>query len=417
MTTKNLYLTLLGGCLFILSGMFTPASAQNTEGFIYGKVTTIDNNVYQGAIRWGKEEAYWFDMFNSSKPRNKNLKYLTSEERDDLSRNRERWSSKWTNVVIRSNWNWNNKHTHSFACNFGDIKEIEIVGSDRVELVLKNGEVFDLEGGSNDIEEDIKVYDRDLGEIELKWRRIEKVEFMDTPKNLEYVFGAPLYGTVETDNGDFTGFVQWDHDERVSTDKLDGDNRDGDMSIEFGNIKSIERDGRGSTVVLKSGRSFYLTGSNDVDNGNRGIIVNIPGEGRVDVEWRDFRKVTFKTDYKDAGPSYSSYNNAKELSGTVKTVSGKSISGNIIYDLDESLQLEILQGNDDDIEYLIPFADIKRITPKNYSYTRIELKSGKKVLLSDSQDVTEDNDGVLIFTGKGDPTYIAWEDVDEIVFN
>lgn len=417
MTIKKLYLPIICSCLLLIAGLFTPTYAQSDEGFIYGKVTTIDNNVYQGPIRWGKEEVFWFDMFNSSKPRNKNLKYISSEDRDNLNRNKERWSSKWSNVIINSRWNWDDKHTHSFACNFGDIKSLEIVGSDKVELILKNGEVLDLEGGSNDIEEEIKVYDNDLGIIELRWRRVEKVEFMETPKKLKQVFGNPLYGTVETDNGDFTGFVQWDHDERVSTDKLDGDNRDGDMSIEFGNIKSIERDGRGSNVVLNSGRDFYLTGSNDVNSENRGIIVNIPGEGRIDIEWRDFRKVTFTNNTKGSGPSYSSYNNAKELSGTVKTISGKTISGSLIYDLDESLMLEILQGDDDDIKYLIPFANIKRISPKNYSYTRVELKNGKNLLLSGSQDVTEDNDGVLIFTGKGDPTYVVWEDVEEIVLN
>ena len=64
---------------------------------------------------------------------------------------------------------------------------------------------------------------------------------------------------------------------------------DGNMAIEFGKIKSVERDGRGSLVILKSGRDFYLTGSNDVNHENRGIIVNIPGQGRVDIEWRDFR--------------------------------------------------------------------------------------------------------------------------------
>ena len=356
-------------------------------------------------------------MFNSSKPRNKNLKYLSADDRDNLNRNKERWSSRWSNVVVNTRWNWKDKHTHSFACNFGDIQYLEITGRDRVELKMKNGEILDLEGGSNDIGAKIKVYDNELGIVELKWDRVEKVDFMDTPKRLDNKFGEPLYGTVETDYGDFTGFIQWDHDERVSSDELDGDNRDGDMSIEFGKIKSIERDGRGSNVILKSGRDFYLTGSNDVNGENRGIIVNMPGEGRVDIEWRDFRKVTFTNGSKDSGPAYASYKSPKELEGTVKTVSGSSLSGTIIYDLDEAYDFEILQGKEDDLEYLIPFRDIKSINPKNYSYTQVELKSGKKVLLTDSQDVTEDNDGVLVFTGKGDPTYIRWDDVDEITFN
>lgn len=390
---------------------------QSDEGFIYGKITTVDDDTYTGAIRWGKEEVYWFDMFNSSKPKNKNLKYLSAENRDDLNRNRDRWSSKWTNFVIHSRWNWNSSHTHSFACNFGDIASLEIVGWDKIELKLKNGEILDLDGGSNDIGTKIRVYDNELGIVDLRWSRVEKIVFMDTPKKLDSKFGEPLYGTVATDAGDFTGFVQWDHDERISTDKLDGDNADGDMSIEFGKIKSIERDGRGSRVVLKSGRDFYLTGSNDVNSENRGIIVNMPGVGRVDIDWRDFRKVTFTNASKNAGPAYASYKSPNELSGKIITEDGSSFSGKIIYDLDEAYDCEILQGSEDDIAYLIPFRNIKKIHPKNYSYTRVELNNGKKLLLGDSQDVTEDNDGVLVFTGKNDPTYIPWDEVDEIIFD
>lgn len=417
MKIKTLYNLLLSSTFILALYPVTNVCAQSDAGFIYGRVITTDNATYTGAIRWGKEEVYWFDMFNSSKPKNRNLRYLSADDRQNLNRNKERWSSKWPIVVINTNWNWSGSHTHSFACNFGDIDYLEITGRNRVELTLKNGEVLDLEGGSNDIGAKIRVHDNELGIVELKWDRVEKVDFMDTPKKLDNKFGEPLYGTVETDNGDFTGFVQWDHDERVSTDKLDGDNRDGDMSIEFGKIKSIERDGRGSIVILKSGRDFYLTGSNDVNGENRGIIVNMPGMGRVDIEWRDFQRVTFTNSPKGSGPSYSSYKQPRELRGTVKTESGQALSGTIIYDLDEVYDVEILQGNEDDMEFLIPFREIKKIQPKNYSYTRVELKNGKKLLLTDSQDVTEDNDGVLVFTGKGEPAYIPWDDVDEITFN
>ena len=417
MKIKTLYTPLLSAFAALLLNPFMHARAQPDAGFMYGKVTTIDNSSYTGAIRWGKEEVFWFDMFNSSKPRNRNLRYLSAEDRDNLNRSTEKWSSRRSNVVIKRNRSWNNKHTHSFTCQFGNILSLEITGRDRVALRMKNGEMLELEGGSNDIGTKIKVYDDELGVVELKWDRVERVEFMDTPKKLNNKFGEPLYGNVETAYGDFTGFVQWDHDERLSTDKLDGDNMDGNMAIELGKIKSVERDGRGSLVILKSGRDFYLTGSNDVNHENRGIIVNMPGQGRVDIEWRDFRMVTFTDSPKDAGPSYASYKMPGELSGKVKTESGSTLSGRIIYDLDEAYDFEILQGKEDDLSYLIPFGEIKSIIPKNYSYTRVELKNGKKLLLTDSQDVTEDNDGILVFTGEEDPTYIPWDDVDEIIFD
>ncbi len=54
------------------------------EGFIYGKITTIDDNTYQGQIRWGDEEAYWTDMFNAGKRYNDNIQYLSRRDSEYL---------------------------------------------------------------------------------------------------------------------------------------------------------------------------------------------------------------------------------------------------------------------------------------------------------------------------------------------
>ena len=88
-------------------------------------------------------------------------------------------------------------------------------------------------------------------------------------EELDEKFGEPLYGKVETRGGTFEGFIQWDHDECLSTDELDGESEDGDVEIPFGRIRSIEKYRRGSLVVLETGRELYLTGSNDVDNDNQ----------------------------------------------------------------------------------------------------------------------------------------------------
>ena len=77
-----------------------------------------------------------------------------------------------------------------------------------------------------------------------------------------------------------------------------------------------------------------------------------------------------------------------------------------------------LQGKDDDVEYIIPMESIKSIRPRNYDNSEIVLKNGTELMLGESRDVSEDNDGVLVFTSaNGDPKYIAWEDVKEITFN
>ena len=402
--------------------LFTTASAlfakssvnkSNDEVFIYGKITTTSNKKYTGAIRWGKEEVFWSDMFNSTKTENEYLDNLSRRERRKLDENSGNIKIFGLNVVTRGN---SGSHDHTFACQFGDIQSIEIKGRNRVKLYLKNGELFRLSGGSNDIGATVKILDEEIGLVELKWDRIDKVEFMKTQGELQAKFGRPLFGKVKTFYGDFAGFVQWDHDERVGDDELDGDSKDGDVSILFKKITSIEKQGRGSLVTLDSGRELYLKGSNDVNKENRGIIVTMPGMARVDIKWRDFRSVVFDQTSGVFGLAYDDFAKPKKLWGTVSTTDGKNYSGRLVYDLDEAWDFEILQGNDDDLEYNIPFRFIKKITPKSFKSALIELRNGEQLRLEGSQDVNENNDGVLIFEKKNDSTWVPWENIEEVEF-
>lgn len=384
------------------------------EGFIYGKLTTIDGDVYTGQIRWGKEEAYWTDLFNGTKESNDNYKHLSREDREELrdrARDRNRWGNTWVS--------WGSSRdeyetTHEFQARFGDISKIEIDRRSEVKMTMRSGEEFYIQDGSNDFDAEVKIMDAELGETGFRWSRIEKIEFMDTPANLNATMGDVLYGTVEFYGGEYTGVIQWDHDERLSTDVLDGDSRDGDVSIEFGNLKSIEREGSGSNVITKSGREMYLRGSNDVNSSNRGIIVTTEF-GRVDIPWREFKKVTF-TDAPTKLKHYSDFAGLKKLSGTVTTTNGETLAGEIIYDLDEEYTFEMLQGKDDDVEYIIPFESIKTISPKNWEYSNITLKNGVELTLGESRDVSEENDGVIVFVN-GSSKFVLWENIKEITFN
>jgi len=231
MTEKFLALvvTVFLNAAFFLDLNVLPSN--DSDIYIYGKVHTDDGTVYQGQIRWGKEEAFWFDMFNSSKPENDNLDYLSRSELRDLDgEHRE-------NVLVKGLFSWNgrfgNDHTHSFACEFGHIKTIHIGRRDRITLELKNGEEINLEGGSNDIDTYVQVTDPEMGHIKVEWDRIDKVEFLNAPAQFESRYGHPLYGTVMTESGEsFTGYVQWDHDERLAYDELNGENRRSQLILE-----------------------------------------------------------------------------------------------------------------------------------------------------------------------------------------
>ncbi len=412
---KTIYASLIMTCLLAAFAFSGQTTAQQNQGFIYGKVITADDDSYSGLIRWGKEEVFWFDMFNSTKTKNENLKYLSDEDMDNLRDDTRSWFEQLTDGNFNINIDGDN-YTHSFACMFGDIKSLEIAGRNTVILVLKNRDELKLSGGSNDIGASISVLDEEIGLIKLNWDRVVQVDFMPTPDKLKETMGKALHGTVFTSEGKFTGFIQWDHDERITSDKLDGDSKNGDVSIDFENIKAIIKNSNGCDLVFHSGREMYLDGSNDVNSGNRGIIVNIPSMGRVDIPWRDFEKVLFDVEVNTSGPAYNEYLPAQKLAGMVITENEEMIAGAIIYDLDEAYDIEILQGNVDDIEYLIPFRNIKTISPKNYKYSRVILADGKELTLGKSHDVTEENEGVVVLESSSKHTYIPWKEIGEISF-
>lgn len=414
--------------VFVIVPLF--ASAQD-EHFIYGKITLTDNKVYEGPIRWGKEEVYWNDIFNAAKVDNNHLRYLTSDERRDLDDRQHDFDHRhdgygWSRWADSFGWRWDDDddrrrdrdYVHQFACQFGEIKSLKPQGSKWVDIELQNGMKFELSGdGYNDVGLDIRVIDTDLGDVEVYWNRIEKIEFKSTPGKLANRFGKPLYGTVESFGVKFTGYIQWDHDERLSVDKLDGDSDDGDLKIEFEKIASITRIGSRCRVVLKSGRELYLEGSNDVNRDNRGVIVMNKDIPAIDVPWSEFDKVTFEEKVPSALSSYDQFKNQKELSAIIKTFGGESYSGRLVFDLDEEYDFELLQGRDRDFEYTTAFRNIKKIKTFDDTRCEIELKNGQKITLSDAQDVNERNQGVLVFAqGKDKPMYVPWEKVSEIEF-
>ena len=391
-------------------------TTNSSELFIYGTVTLENGDAFTGQIRWGKEEIFWFDFFNSSKPENDYLDYLSDDELDIVSDCNRGNNSLFNGIAV----NWGDcSNTHSFATQFGDIKRIDVRSKSRVTVTLKNGESFKLKGGSNDIGATVQVHDAEIGLIKLEWKEIEHVEFSPTPAVLDNYFGDPLYGVVHTEQGSYTGYLQWDHDERVTLDELNGEYEDGDLDIQFGNIKSIKKIWGGSEVTLNSGRRFELDGSNDVDKNNRGIIVNMPGHGRVDIDWDEFEMIEFVAAPNQSGIHYRDFKGEEKLEGTIHTKAGTKLKGHIVYDLDEAYQLEMLNGMDDDIEYFIPFSNVKNITRNGRRHTKVTTTSGQTLELDDKVDVDENNDGVLVFesTKSDDATYVPWDDIESIDFN
>lgn len=410
LTTRAAWLLPLVAVILSFCGVALADS--DNDGFIYGKITMRSGTEYEGFLRWGKEEAFWDDLFHSLK---EDLPYDRVMDRQGVRRPQKR--GRWTFSGLEISWqSENNKVNRIFIARFGDIEKIETAGAADAVVYMKTGEEYEVSGYSNDVTSKIHVTDADLGEIDLSWNRIDTIEFMPAPSKADPGVYR-IHGKVETDSGEFEGFIQWDKEECLSTDLLDGESEDGDIELKFESLRSISRRGRrGAEVELKDGRSFNLRGTNDVNSSNRGIMVEDARYGRLTIAWSEFDRVVF-SDPAGSGNGYDTYKPYKELKGTVKDIDGELFTGIIVFDLDESESWEMLNGSYHDIEFDIPFSMIKRIEPQRYDESKVTFWNGESLKLEDSQDVSERNDGILIFTDDDDdPSYVEWGDVEYLEF-
>lgn len=384
------------------------AAAADSKGFLYGTVSTTSGATYEGRLRWGKEEAFWTDHFNASKASRPLAREIPREHQE---------GEQTLRVLGRSlGMRWDEGPTRQLVVRFGDLRSILPEGSDEAKLVLKSGATVEADGGSNDLGGRVTVWDRTIGEVKLDWERIRRIDFKPAPADLPGLPGR-LFGTVRTTSETLRGFVQWDKEECLTTDLLDGETEDGKLAVEMGKIRSIERRGRSSSsVTLKDGRTLVLRGTNDVDGDNRGIFVDDPRFGRVLVPWRAFDRVDFEE--AGSGPGYDDFPALGPLEGKVTTRAGAVHSGRVVFDADESEGWETLDGTSSRLEYSIPFSMVASVSPAGSTGARVVLKGRSEELkLEESTDVTPANAGVFVLEGTAKRTYVPWKDVARIDFS
>jgi hypothetical protein len=408
------FLALLASCL--LAGGAALA-AEPASGFIHGTVTWPGGGSSTGFIRWESEEAFWDDLFHtgyrenpwsgfvdkekSRKQRRKNyyeshglidrIMYALNEEDED--------PIGWRMLLIR----------------IGDIERIEIHDGEDDFLVTADGSRHRIGGYGNDDGADLLLYTGDPDPVEIEWNDLTGIEFMAAPAGAR-PYAERLYGTVETPGASFEGFIQWDVSECLSTDVLDGrlDGRNRDYLM--GEIRSIARAKKQNAVdlVFKDGSTQTLGGSNDVNDGNRGIMVENPAWGRVIVPWERFVRVTFSEGH-GTGPGRETYDNGRPLTGTVALRDGGQINGRLVIDADEGWRWDIFNGSVDGFDYNIPFFLIQTITPLADDRARLELRSGLVLELGENQDTGKENAGVLVFPpNDGRPRHLLWSEVAAI---
>jgi len=393
--------------------------AQAHPGFLYGRITTDAGTTYEGRLRWGgDQEAFWGDYFNGEKDENPWVAHVPPQR---LPKERHSIGIFGFEIAHRER---PIDLGRLFMARFGDIARIEARGRD-VRVTLKSGTVFDLDRlEASDFDDGVRVWDGRRGVVDLHGGveraiageigaggRIRTIELLPTA----WLGGAPdqLHGTVRTRQGGFTGFVQWDREECVGTDELDGHTADGDLGLRFDTIRSIARRSRDSSLVtLLDGREIVLSDTREVGHGNRGIYVDDRRYGRVLISWDAFERVDFSPG--GSGPAYGDFPPGRPLTGRVTTRAGRRLAGQLVYDLDESETTETLDAPSQGVDYTIPFGRIASILPQR---ARVTLQSGEELQLERTGDLGEGNAGMLIFVdGRERPEYVPWTDVEQVDF-
>ena len=394
----------------------TPAAVEPQPGFLYGRITTVDGATYEGRLRWGgDQEAFWGDYFNGFKGKNPWLAQVPPER---LPKERRRIEIFGITVAHRERPIDGGR---PFMARFGDIARIEAHGRD-VRVTLKSGTVFDgLDRfEASDFDDGVRVWDGKRGVVDLDSLRIRTIELLPTP-SLGAVPGR-LYGTVHTRQGDFTGFVQWDRQECVGADTLDGHTANGKLSLRFDTLRSIARRSRDSSLAtLLDGREIVLSGTREVGHENRGIYVDDRRYGRVLVSWDAFERVDFSPGTpENTGPAYGDFPPGRPLMGSVTTHDGRRLAGRLVYDLDESETTETLDASSQGVDYTIPFGLIASIVPpggeeRGAQRARVTLQDGEELRLERAGDLGKGNAGMLIFgDGRQPPEYVPWTDVEQV---
>lgn len=400
----------LASFLFLIASL---ASAE--KGRIYGKIHTDRDDVLQGVIRWDKNEASWDDFLDGNKVKSDHSEISHRRKYGDEKRE----ISIFGIAIFSEGGSWGGVSQSGVA--FGHIRKLTAAGSDEVELLLKSGEEVTFRSGSTDFGDGMRelvIETEDQGELELDWSDIDYIEFMDGG-DVKSDFGRRIYGTVVTSRGgEFSGWIAWDADEMFYTDVIDGEESGHKRKIKFSQIASIERmSSQASLVVTREGQKIRLDGSNDIDSGNRGIVVSDRKLGRVSIPWDEFEELQIKEPPTDAYVRYDDFDGGRRISGTVYDEDGNQYSGYIRWDNDEEYTWETLDGSYRGVEFNIPFENIRIIEKHSSGSTQVTLWDGRRFILRDSNDVDDSNNGIFIISRdkkSGDETELDWDSFDHL---
>jgi hypothetical protein len=383
------------------------------QGFLYGRITTMEGATFEGRLRWGGiEEAFWNDYFSGSKDENQWALYAPPEQ---LKENQplEVFGIKILNREVDINLR------RPFMARFGDIVRIEVLPRD-IRVTLKSGAVFELDRrAADDLADGLRIWDDERGVVDFHETQLRLIELLP---DLRSTAPNRLHGTVRTTQGSFTGFVVWDRRDSVGTDELRGKTPDGELSVRFDDLSAIERSSLDSArVTLLDGSEVVLSGTPEVGEGHHGIYVHDRRYGRVLISWDAFERLDLSA--AGSGPAYGEFPPGHALTGSVTTRDGRRLTGRLVFDLDESETIETLDAPAQGVNYAILLGLVASVVPaasteSGTGLASVILHSGQTLELEARGDLGEGNAGMLIFVeGREGAEYVPWVEVGRVDFD
>ncbi len=253
---------------------------------------------------------------------------------------------------------------------------------------------------------------------------------------------------ITTDGEEYEGLIRWDKNEASWVDMIDctkelelvrrrGKNDDHVKSIHifgirvgkvrtksdyrmsaqctvaFGHLEAIEFiEDDAALLVFKSGEELVVKASStDIGDNIRGIIVEDPDEGTIEFDWEEIERVEFS---QGGHEIYSDFGD--RLYGTLTTRKGDTFAGWIVWDADEALTDDILDGESRNRDREIPFGKIRSIERRSSSSARVTLKNGDEITLKGTNDVNCSNRGISVFVEDFGVVKVDWDEFDRIDF-
>jgi len=393
------------------------AAQEYDPGRLYGRIRTTGGDVHEGFLRWDQNEGHWTDALDASKR-------IPSRYRREVRDLRATQAERPRGVTIlgfRLPWNDDETPTSATAMiRLGHVRSIQVLDEGYALVTLKSGQEQEFRASTTDFGRSgrgIFIGTGPAEELQFDWDEVDRVDLIEAPGGLESSFGHRLYGTVQTAGGfEFTGWIAWDRDEIFETDLLDGHEDGQRRSIAFEDIQSIERmSQRSSRVTQTNGGILELSGTNDVNDGNRGITVSDAGLGRARIQWHEFAIVRFFEPPQML--PYDAFDGGHLLFGTVTREDGSQVTGEIRWDNDEAWSWEVLDGEWEGIEVDVELGLIEVIRRKTMRSAEITLRDGRAFDMRGSNDVNQENKGIVVRTADGAVVLVEWDEFAQVVFS